>query len=114
MKPDKRGNALPDQAEGPRVESPGCTCPYLDRDDWDRVENDWTDITFVKSATNALLGVPIGFAGAKSDLEKRAKELSLQVPTDPMLLLGAGKFRRTIMLEVEGATDDASGAAAAP
>lgn len=80
-----------------------CDCPRLDAEDWHEVENDWSDITFVATGTMALLGVPVGFAGAKSGLQGRAAKLGLTVPQDAMLLLGAGKFRREIMLEVEGA-----------
>ena len=79
-----------------------CRCPHLDAAEWHEVENDWSDITFVASGTWALLGVPVGFAGAKSGLQGRAAKLGLTVPEDPMLLLGAGRFRRKIMLEVEG------------
>ncbi|MEO6397111.1 MAG: hydrolase [Tepidiformaceae bacterium] len=101
---DRRGaevDASPTGPAEPIVRS--CDCPRLDADDWHDVENDWSDITFVGMGTTALLGVPVGFAGARSALRARAAKLGLTVPEDAMLLLGAGKFRRQIMLEVEGA-----------
>ena len=101
---DKHGEAVePSVAEASRVPAGDCSCPRLDPDEWHEVENDWSDITFVSSGTSALLGVPVGFAGAKSGLQGTAAKLKLTVPEDAMLLLGAGKFRRKIMLEVEGA-----------
>ncbi|MGE5595091.1 MAG: hypothetical protein ACM3S1_03535, partial [Hyphomicrobiales bacterium] len=35
-----------------------CNCPHLDPEDWHDVESDWSDIAFIKTATNAVLGVP--------------------------------------------------------
>lgn len=101
---DKHGDAveaLPVEASAELTED--CDCPRLEAGDWHEAENDWSDITFVSSHSTALLGVPVGFAGAKSGLQRRAAKLGLTVPDDAMLLLGAGKFRRAIMLEVEGA-----------
>ncbi len=86
-----------------------CDCPRLEAEDWHEVENDWADITFVATGTTALLGVPVGFATAKAGLKSRAEKLGLAVPEDAMLLLGAGKFRRDIMLEVEGAAPGQKG-----
>lgn len=80
-----------------------CSCPRLDPYDWHNVENDWSDIAFVRGATNAVLGVPVGYDVAKVSLAEKAAKLGLTVPEDAMLLLGSGKFRRPIMLEVEGA-----------
>ena len=91
--------AAPGLSDGPSE----CACARLDPEDWHEVENDWSDITFIASGTAALLGVPVGFAGARAGLRGRAAKLGLTVPEDAMLLLGAGKFRRQIMLEVEGA-----------
>ena len=91
-------------APAPADEAPSdCACPRLEPDDWHNVENDWTDIAFVRGNTNAVLGVPVGYDTAKSALGAKAAKLGLTVPDDAMLLLGAGKFRRPIMLEVEGA-----------
>ncbi len=107
---DKRGEAVRPVDETTAVPAEDdCDCPRLDAEDWHDVENDWADITFVSSATTALLGVPVGFATAKAGLKARAEKLGLTVPEDAMLLLGAGKFRRTIMLEVEGATSGQKG-----
>lgn len=94
----------------PAIPEPSdCTCPRLDPDDWHGVENDWHDIAFVRSATKAVLGVPVGYDVSRADLFKRAEKLGATVPEDAMLLLGSGKFRREILLEVEGAPDDAKG-----
>lgn len=88
-------------------EDPLCDCPRLEAEDWDGVESDWADITFVRSTTSALLGVPVGYDSARADLRKKAERAGATVPEDAMLLNGPGKFRRPIMLEVEGARDDA-------
>lgn len=101
---DKHGDAPAPVVTETVVDGVGvCDCPRLDAEEWDEVESDWSDITFVSTATTALLGVPVGFAGAKAGLQERAARLGLTVPEDAMLLLGAGRFRRSIMLEVEGA-----------
>jgi len=81
-----------------------CSCPRLARDDWHDVESDWSDIAFLRTSVNALLGVPVGYVGAKTNLEAKARKLELSVPDDAMLLLGAGRFRRPLLLEVDGAT----------
>ena len=80
-----------------------CDCPVLDKEEWDGVESDWADITFLKTTTNAVLGVPVGYNSALAELRKRAAELGATVPEDAMLLNGSGKFRRPVMLEIEGA-----------
>ena len=100
VKLDRRGEPAPD---APAESVDECRCAYLDSEDWDGIENDWSDITFVRTGTTAVLGVPVGFASAKAGLGQQAAKLGLTVPDDAMLFLGAGKFRRTIMLEVEGA-----------
>jgi hypothetical protein len=54
----------------------------------------------------ALGGVPIGFAGARQKLVADARRLGLSVPDSPMVLLGEGRLRRPVLLEVEsGATN---------
>ena len=78
-----------------------CDCPVLDKEEWDGVESDWSDITFLKTTTNAVLGVPVGYNAALADLRKRAAELGAIIPEDAMLLNGAGKFRRPVLLEVD-------------
>ncbi len=80
-----------------------CDCPRLDPDDWDGVENDWSDISFVRTSTSAVLGVPVGFDGSREALRKKAAKAGATVPEDAMLLIGSGKFRRPILLEVEDA-----------
>ena len=80
-----------------------CECPRLDKEDWDGVESDWSDISFVKTTTAAVMGIPVGYDGVKSDLRKKAEAARATVPEDAMMLNGAGRFRRPVMLEVEGA-----------
>lgn len=80
-----------------------CPCPRLERDDWDDVESDWSGIAFLRAGTTAILGVPVGYAGSRAQLGKKAAKLGLVVPDDAMFLIGAGRFRRPVMLEVEGA-----------
>ncbi|HMO54188.1 MAG TPA: hypothetical protein PJ994_06765, partial [Tepidiformaceae bacterium] len=54
-------------------------------------------------------GVPIGYDGVRGELREIAARAGGEVPDDPMLLVGEGKFRRPILLEVddpeEGAKD---------
>jgi hypothetical protein len=100
---------VPDSLPTLASEAAECDCPRLDPADWDRAESDWADITFVKTGAGAFLGVPVGFAGARSALVKKAREVGATVPDDPMMLLGEGKFRRPFMLEVEDAPPGAKG-----
>lgn len=86
-----------------------CSCPHLDRDEWHDVESDWSDITFLRGSVNALLGVPIGYDAARTALLARAGKLRLSIPEDGMLVLGAGRFRRPLLVEVEGADAGARG-----
>lgn len=86
-----------------------CQCPRLEHEDWDGVESDWSDITFVKATTAAVMGVPMGFDSTRDDLKKKASRAGATIPEDAMILNGAGKFRRPMMLEVEGADADAKG-----
>lgn len=86
-----------------------CDCPRLDHGDWDRVESDWSDIAFVKTATNAVLGVPVGFDVKRKELTAKAAKAGATVPADAMMLLGAGRFRRPMMLEIEDAPEKAKG-----
>jgi hypothetical protein len=79
-----------------------CDCPQLDHDEWDGVESDWSDIAFVKTTASALLGVVTGLGKLRAQLEARAVKAHVNVPEEPMFLLGAGQFRRPAMLEVEG------------
>ncbi|MBE7519363.1 MAG: hypothetical protein HS107_08965 [Thermoflexaceae bacterium] len=86
-----------------------CACPRLDPADWHDVESDWSDIAFVKGAVSALLGVPVGYAGARAALEKKARAAGATIPPDAMFLLGSGRFRRPMLVEVEGADRRAKG-----
>ncbi len=95
------GVAVPSPA--PENDEDPCECPVLDPADWHEVESDWNDITFVKTSTKALIGLPLGFGGTRDELMKKANEVGAKVPEDAMLLLGAGKFRRPVMLEIESA-----------
>ena len=86
-------------------EPEGCDCPRLEAGEWDRVESDWSDITFLKGSSSAVLGVPTGFASTRGELTRRANELGATVPDDALVLLGSGQFRRPVWLEVEDAPD---------
>ncbi len=79
-----------------------CSCPQLEPGDWDGVESDWSDITFLRAAVKAFAGVPVGFDDARASLISRARTLALEVPDDAMLLIGEGRFSRPLLLEVEG------------
>jgi hypothetical protein len=61
----------------------------------------------VKTSTPAVLGVPVGFDSSRVELRKRAARVGASVPDDAMLLIGSGKFRRPILLEVEDAPEAA-------
>ena len=99
---DEKG--MPVRKEDVPVEVPDvCQCPRLEKADWDAVESDWSDITFVRGTTNAVLGVPVGYDSARDDLRKRAEKAGVAIPEDAMVLNGAGRFRRPVMIEVEGA-----------
>ncbi|MEO8538218.1 MAG: hydrolase [bacterium] len=93
------------KADVPPDEPEGCDCPRLEKEDWDAVESDWSDVTFVRTTTNAVLGVPVGYNSALAELRKQASELGATVPEDAMLLNGSGRFRRPVMLEIEGGRD---------
>lgn len=82
-----------------------CACPRIELDDWHEVESDWSDIQFLQSGVTAVAGVPVGFAGVREKLQVRAESSGLTVPESAMLLLGEGRVRRSVMLEVESAAD---------
>lgn len=86
-----------------------CDCPRLERDDWHEVESDWSDAQFVQTTIPAVLGVPVRFRSVRERLERIAADLGATVPEDAMLLLGPGRFRRRVLLEVEGAQSGAKG-----
>ncbi len=106
--PVTRQDAAEDEQES-LADVVDCACPRLDPEEWDQVENDWSDITFARASTNAVLGVPIGYDGTRTELRRLAEAAGGTVPEDAMLLVGAGKFRRPILLEVEGAAADSKG-----
>ncbi|MGE0598429.1 MAG: hydrolase [Dehalococcoidia bacterium] len=99
---DEKGMPVRKEDAQPEPVEP-CDCPTLDREDWDEVESGWSDITFLKTTTAAVMGVPVGFDSARKELEAKAEALGATVPEDAMFLNGSGRFRRPIMLEVEGA-----------
>ena len=86
-----------------------CGCPRLERDDWHEVQNDWSDIAFVQTSVAAAMGVPLRYNKVYDGLAATAKKLGATVPEDAMLLLGEGKFRRAVMLEVDGVPPGAKG-----
>jgi hypothetical protein len=96
------------EVAGPQEDSePGdCECPVLDREDWDGVESDWSDITFLRTTLTAVAGVPVGFDTARSKLMAQAEALGATVSEGAMLLIGEGRFRRPLLLEVDGAPPD--------
>jgi hypothetical protein len=93
------------EPEAAREEAPACSCPQLDPDDWHEVESDWTDIQFIRSALPAVVGVPMGYQSVREKLARRAEEAGAEIPEDAMLLLGEGRVRRPVMLEVEASAD---------
>lgn len=100
---DQGARTQPEVEEAAEVEEApqGCGCPQLDPEDWHEVESDWSDIAFVRTSTTAVMGVPVGFAGIREELEKKAAKAGASVPADAMFLLGAGRFRRPVLLEIE-------------
>jgi hypothetical protein len=93
--------AAPVPEPEPDAAAAQCNCPRLDPEEWHEAESDWSDLPFVTTSVLAVLGVPIGFAGLRPTLERKAAKAGASVPDDPMLLLGGGRFRRRVMLEVE-------------
>lgn len=85
----------------PEEEPIACNCPHLDHEEWDEAENDWSDIAFLKGTTNAVMGVPVNFQALTTELREKAAKRGYAVPEDAMILLGEGKFRRPLLLEVE-------------
>jgi hypothetical protein len=104
------GKAPPRSQTAPVVPEPAdCACPRLDPEEWHDVENDWSDITFVRAATKAVLGVPVGYDVSRANLSKEAAKMGATVPEDAMLLIGEGRLRRQMLLEIEDAPDKAKG-----
>jgi hypothetical protein len=90
---------------------PVCACPRLGRDEWHETESDWSDIAFLRSSIGAVMGVPVGYGSARHRLEREAAARGLTVPEDAMVLLGAGRLRRPLLLEVEDVPAGARGVA---
>ncbi len=101
---DKEGQPV---GPAPKPETSGCDCPILDAEDWHEVESDWSDIAFIRTSLPALAGVPVGYSSIGAKLAEKALALGATVPEDAMLLLGEGKLRRPVLLEVETAGDTA-------
>jgi len=104
---DEKGMPVRRQDVPPEPVEPDepCDCPHLDRADWDRIESDWSDITFVKTTTAAVMGVPVGYESTRDALKEMAEDRGGTIPDDAMLLNGSGRFRRPVMLEVEGVSE---------
>lgn len=81
----------------------------LEPAEWEGVESDWSDIAFLRTSVGAVAGVPIGFDRARSELETHARAIGATIPPDAMLLISEGRFRRTLLLEVEDPPADAPG-----
>lgn len=95
--------AFGDEPARPAKPDPeSCNCPRLEREEWHEVENDWSDIAFLRGSTTAAMGVPLGYGDSVRELRGKAASLGLSVPEDAMVLLGEGRFRRPVLLEVEG------------
>lgn len=99
---DERGRPLRPEAPAPQAEEPLCGCARLEPGDWHEVESDWSDISFLRATLPALFGVPLRYDAIRRRLMERAEAAGLRVPEAPMLLLGNGRFRRPLLLEVEG------------
>lgn len=100
------GGAKPDPER--RLSEDECDCPRLEAADWHEVESDWSDISFVRTSVPALAGVPIGYGAVREKLASRAARLGTEVPEDAMLLIGEGRLRREVLLEVEGGEESDS------
>ncbi len=102
--------AAPEPADGPADDDEDftCDCPELDPEDWDGVESDWSDIAFLTGTSKAMLGVPTGLRETRAELRVRAAAVGATVPEGAMVLLGEGRFRRPVMLEVEDAPEGAA------
>lgn len=103
---DKDGKpVLPAAAPTEEESTVDCNCPRLEPEDWHETESDWSDIQFVRTHAKALMGVPVGFSGLKAELVASAERAGGTVPPDAMVLIGEGKFRRPVLLEVEDADE---------
>ena len=94
-------DSRPAPSDPPPAEESLCDCPRLDAEDWHEVESDWSDITFLQVKVPAVMGVPLKFGSVKERLRAEAEDAGATVPEDAMLLLGEGRVRRPVLLEVE-------------
>lgn len=78
-----------------------CGCPVLDHADWHRVESDWSDISFLRLHAGAVFGVIANYQKLLDRVLAEAESVGLKPPDEPMVLLGPGKFRRPVLVEVE-------------
>ncbi len=81
---------------------PTCDCVDLDPVDWHEVESDWTDITFLPMSVAAILGVPLGYQRMLRQVGEKSRKKGLTIPDGAMMLVGQGRFRRPVLVEVEG------------
>ncbi|MFN0095618.1 MAG: hydrolase [Dehalococcoidia bacterium] len=91
-------------------EAESCNCPRLEAEDWHEIESDWSDAAFLRGHMWAFMGVPIGYGAARRKLFSRAQKTGSPAPDDAMVIIGSGRMRRPILLEVE----DAPGSATRP
>ena len=87
--------------DGPQQTEITCKCPILDPEEWNAIESDWNDIRFLRGAAFAIFGVPLRFGATRNALIKTAKKLSGKLPEDAMILIGSGRFRREILIELD-------------
>ena len=83
------------------VDELDCPCPALDPGDWHEVESDWSDITFIRLHIPALFGVPLGYGKLKTRAREAAEKIGAVIPLDGMVLMGAGRLIRTVLVEAE-------------
>lgn len=81
----------------------GCDCVALDAADWHEVESDWSDVAFLPMSVGAILGVPLGYQRMLKRIGRKTREVGLTVPEGAMMLVGQGRFRRPVLVEVEEA-----------
>lgn len=99
---DGQGQPIPRE---PAAEpEPECGCPRLDPEEWHEVESDWSDAKFLRGRVWSAFGVPLTFHRTWRRLEERARREGIAVAEEPMVLLGPGRFLRTLLLEL---ADDA-------
>lgn len=103
----------PTQDDSP-PEPQSCDCPFLEAEDWHEVESDWSDIVFIERKVPTVLGVPLKFGALRGSLSAEAVAAGATIPEDAMMLLGEGRIRRRVMVEVEFEEDPAGDAFSRP